>query len=1343
MPGPLQQVGTSSVQVLVRADSSATATSLALFTLGIFDDNIKVECLNYGCLGPALSTQEILISLSIYAENFNRVSDSISILFGDDLVAPSTKLLNHTGSLYIYRVMPPNYTCICCLFSRGESQTFMRLVDVSSGKELTRTSFVFWGAPTIKQAAFDSSRIRILVDFDQDTDRALMTPRSTECNFLFDTDELGDGSKCVWQTNSQMVIFLGRLSTLMPGSKITVKQSAGLRSANRVSAASNASAVISKSRVGLLDLVVHGAQAIDPCSELELRASVASPRHLTYFWNCLNDPILDVFLSSMSGPVIRLAAGTPQMQILDKVYSIAISAVDFLDSPSKRVIFNVLKQSTSAPRVQFAPSTLSISRDRSVLIKGLAVFSNCPGAQEDLTFTWRLISGPSDFPARALMTRTPEVYVAPNTLSAGTTYVLGLQTSFRNDVSKVSEGVFVLIVGYQPLVALIDGGSTVLVSVSDRVVLSAANSLDPNEKSVLDSGEPSSLMFAWTCSTLIFGTEIEVENRCHDQFGEALLFQDLPQLVIPPRTLFPSDAPYIFSVTVSKKGRSAASAQVRVFVQEEPVPLISMSIIMCVRADFDQRPCCRTSGGTFIANSESRIVASGTSSMPDTSFEWSLIPNDLKNNTGAPLGYHSNIFVLEGSKSVFSQGNNYVLELRGAVAGALGNVGRTEQVLMINSPPMGGSFTACVIQDDSTSQECIMTGRPIIDEFRLMCSGWTDPEGDVYLSYSFGYEVQDAANNSAPVWFGWVPDFTKDIVLPSGRIVILAVVRDDCGAQSDVMQATVFVDEDILPPSGSSRRLTAAKDFWAIARAKVMTSLQAFRTDSVSQLLSAMAINSAKLTLGSLDSVANSELMMQTLKTSASRVILTSGFMCEALNLAARIAFRYNDLNNASISHGVGLVDLLTNTPVDGGAISVACATSAVTVIGSIMKALVQNQSVADSSGQVLFMQTLELSFKNFLGRMLQGAVAGEKRSAVLARASVISVWKISVSENQKIVQIESPSLFGVHFRPSVRFQVPRSNSLQNDNRVIGVTLQYHVLAPAAGSSTIVSGLFGVDFFLDSTLTPVRALDQPALITIPVNVAYTTKASDFSCLVWNHSFYSDKACNVHSITLGSSNLVSAVICECLLLALHAVSISQVFNASFVSETAYVQGTSIVNISDTVMAGLPSGRPSSPLKKAGLTKPESNLIIDASESDSNNEIIGHDPNLQLNPFSAYLVAGIGVVGVVFICSLLYQIRFYWQRQVYVSENLTESIMMTGKDKEQVQRALEKTPSDDSSANLESFLCFDFDQFRSPKHTDTSGNDPMSKFSSSDFAEVELRPPLPGNPFAVLLPADSIN
>ena len=84
------------------------------------------------------------------------------------------------------------------------------------------------------------------------------------------------------------------------------------------------------------------------------------------------------------------------------------------------------------------------------------------------------------------------------------------------------------------------------------------------------------------------------------------------------------------------------------------------------------------------------------------------------------------------------------------------------------------------------------SGVAVVDNFKLSCSSWTDPEGDALLQYRFGYELLDAPSTSA-VWFDWASDSARLLSLPSGRIRALAQVRDDCGATTDLLQAELAV----------------------------------------------------------------------------------------------------------------------------------------------------------------------------------------------------------------------------------------------------------------------------------------------------------------------------------------------------------------------------------------------------------------------------------------------------------------------------------------------------------------------------------------------------------------------
>jgi hypothetical protein len=188
---------------------------------------------------------------------------------------------------------------------------------------------------------------------------------------------------------------------------------------------------------------------------------------------------------------------------------------------------------------------------------------------------------------------------------------------------------------------------------------------------------------------------------------------------------------------------------------------------------------------------------------------------------------------------------------------------------------VGGGFTACLVPSEgSTDGRCVATGVSVLDVFLLSCPSWTDPEGDSLLQYRFGYYVAGNSSNgtASAVWFDWAGESTKSLSLPSGTVVAMAQVKDDCGGHTDVLQAVLVVSDG--QGGGGGRRLLAAANFWDIAKAKVKSALQTFRPDNVNQLMSSMAAEMARLSRSGVDAAGLRESMMLNLRTAADQVIL-------------------------------------------------------------------------------------------------------------------------------------------------------------------------------------------------------------------------------------------------------------------------------------------------------------------------------------------------------------------------------------------------------------------------------------------------------------------------------------
>ncbi len=177
-----------------------------------------------------------------------------------------------------------------------------------------------------------------------------------------------------------------------------------------------------------------------------------------------------------------------------------MTATDFLGS-SSTVFAQILKQSEPSPQVQFIPPYVFTTRNKPIGIVGKAIYSSCDFGQNMLNFTWRLISGDDGFPLNVLATNIPQLFILPNTVSAGSTYVLGLRVSSQNDTARSSESVIILRIGYQALETRIDGGPNIQVSSQKELVLTSS-SRDPDVDARATATSLYPLLFSWECFTL-------------------------------------------------------------------------------------------------------------------------------------------------------------------------------------------------------------------------------------------------------------------------------------------------------------------------------------------------------------------------------------------------------------------------------------------------------------------------------------------------------------------------------------------------------------------------------------------------------------------------------------------------------------------------------------------------------------------------------------------------------------------------------------------------------------------------------------------------------------------------
>ena len=103
--------------------------------------------------------------------------------------------------------------------------------------------------------------------------------------------------------------------------------------------------------------------------------------------------------------------------------------------------------------------------------------------------------------------------------------------------------------------------------------------------------------------------------------------------------------------------------------------------------------------------------------------------------------------------------------------------------ILVNRPPENGT---CYIQrrvlkaDGSYEWENAETGLAMLDEFKLWCKDWVDPNGHTIVKYSFTIVQLDNNNRTMPLYSGPLPEATA--VLPMGQFHLYAKITESAGA---------------------------------------------------------------------------------------------------------------------------------------------------------------------------------------------------------------------------------------------------------------------------------------------------------------------------------------------------------------------------------------------------------------------------------------------------------------------------------------------------------------------------------------------------------------------------------
>ena len=444
---------------------------------------------------------------------------------------------------------------------------------------------------------------------------------------------------------------------------------------------------------------------------------------------------------------------------------ISVVATDFMGSTSEPAIIRVLKKSTASPQFVFSPPLHEIFRNQAVLITGDAEFSDCPIPKVPMDYTWRQASGPA-LPSKVedtiISATGPQLYLKANSLDAGETYTFALTLSMGEDSPISSESMVTVSVAFQPIVAKISGGSSFLFSTFSEWKLDARKSRDPDN-------QQGSLSFLWRCSFLDGSTL----SPCTDVEGSLLILKSEALLRIDSNRLAATqDVPYIFSVSV----RDSAMRKMR------DTAAVAVSIISSptVSVDLEMLSASGLRGSDVVVNSDENTVFYADCGFHSENFQsisWDIKPSSDKLQGMLAEWVDNPYLILKGGSDVLQAGQQYSIEASCSETGAYG---KGSVSINTNEPPSGGTCLVCLLG----SEECITSGSPIVDTFRISCMNWADQDSP--LQYHFGFRT----GNEDTLWTAYRSSSFVDFVFPSGNIEIFAQVQDSLGESTKIIDIT-------------------------------------------------------------------------------------------------------------------------------------------------------------------------------------------------------------------------------------------------------------------------------------------------------------------------------------------------------------------------------------------------------------------------------------------------------------------------------------------------------------------------------------------------------------------------
>ncbi|XP_039595651.1 polycystin-1 isoform X2 [Polypterus senegalus] len=441
---------------------------------------------------------------------------------------------------------------------------------------------------------------------------------------------------------------------------------------------------------------------------------------------------------------------------------------------------NVQRLQCGIPKVQLIQKQTTILKSRSNYFEARLDLQGCTAYRA--TYLWEAFQSPDcqndQVSLGSCDVSTPLLILPKLSLDLGA-YCLKFTATLQGTPLQSQDSLNITVV-QSPLVALIKGGSQIVWSVKQDLLLDGTDSYDPDVR----AGEDGSLIYHWECVV----QERQQDNPKMAPFFPCSSFSPTnTSLLLIPNVMLIHQAAYVFTLTIFKPGKQAASSSQTVTTLAGKVLPVT---IEC--------HSCNVLSSYSVSQSIQVTLSGKCKDCSNTSlYQWRVKSSDsellvLDNSTTTTGPFFPDLVILQG---VLRDGVNYTFTLT-VQDRVYDQRGFASITLVSNYPPNGGT---CTLEPDSI---IYLLETPVT----YICTGWTDEDDPLaQLIFTLVAEIcqEDPwACHTFMLYRGTNPTFTTLVPLGSAAdettINIVIHVEDSLGSSTVALNRTLTVSLPLL-----------------------------------------------------------------------------------------------------------------------------------------------------------------------------------------------------------------------------------------------------------------------------------------------------------------------------------------------------------------------------------------------------------------------------------------------------------------------------------------------------------------------------------------------------------------